>query len=316
MTEHPESEVDEAWIHVTEEMAAELDAYADLCNRVVLAWMEMARGLAVHPAHDSLAARDAREFREAKPDAPANVEHGVGQQAGLYVDAIGQHLLAVEALLRAHRVALALWPLVRAQLELAGRIAWLLDPRVDEPAGEARVARLYLEMISSLQRERFTAGKHDRRAEKVAKRLRDEKVQEARSLFDVVEVNFTSTEIGGWRIDSETLRGLGSAANDFAELAFNGNTKALYDWLSDYAHPSLLAVAKQTIPIEVDGVTRRPWVINWEVLTAQVRLACLIFYKACQFVGGYYAIDQSALERWAEGVEHAWFRSDEAELGE
>ncbi|QXE31676.1 MULTISPECIES: hypothetical protein [Microbacterium] len=313
MSQGPEIENDTAWVDVPDELAAELDTYADLCHHLVLAWMEMARGLAVLPANGSPAATEARQFREAKPDAPANVEHGAGQRAGLYVDAISQQLLAVEALLRARRVAVALWPLVRAELEFAGRAAWLLDPRVQVEAGEVRVARLYLEAISSLRRERYTAGKFDRGHGNRAKVLRDTKIAEARAIFGetAVEIDLSSPDlIETWTVAGQGMASLGGAAASFADLCFEGKTKVLYDSLSDYSHPSLLTVDKQSIPIEIDGVARRPWTVGRGVVAWQVRLACLIFYKACHLVAGYYAIDDSALEQWADGVPPEWFGPD------
>jgi hypothetical protein len=307
---------DAAWIIVSDGLDADMDRLAGYCRALVNAWFETARGLAAGPTVDSPAAADAEQLRKAKPDAPVNIEHGAGQQAGLYVDAIAQHLLAIEALLRARRVGVSLWPLVRAQLEVAGRVAWLTDPRVGQRAGEVRVARLLLEMISSLQRERFTAGKYDKAHAKHAKRLRDEKIAEAGSLFNQVDLSLTSIEeFGSWTINGEGLPSLGGAANLFVGLHFSGQAKALYDLLSDYSHPSLVGIDRQTTIIEIDGVSTRPWTVGFDTVESQIRLACMVLYKAAHMIVGYYGLDESPLERWADEVPTTWFGLDMNEAG-
>ena len=309
-SEPREATDDAAWVIVPDGVGADLDRLAACCHELVIAWFETARGHAVLPGAGSPAAVDAKLFRRAKQTAPTNVEHGPGQQAGLYVDAIGQQLLAMEALLRARRIAVALWPLIRAELELAGRVAWLLDPGIEPPAGEVRVARLYLEVISSLQRDRYTAGRHDRAAEKRAKTVRDEKIAEARQLFDRVEVDLSSPDsFGTWNIGGESILGLGDAVGAFIRLSFGGGSKALYDILSDYSHPSLTAIARQTMQIEVDGVAMRPWRVDIDTADRQVHYACAILYKAAHFLAGYYELDTAPLERWADSVPSAWFSS-------
>lgn len=314
--EPPRTAEDAAWVNVAEAAAADMDRLADHCRSLVTAWFETARGNAVQPGARSPAARDAWQFRHVRPGAPENVEHGPGQQAGLYVDAIGQHILAIEALLRARRVAVALWPLVRAELELAGRIAWLLDPGIEQQAGEVRVARLYLEMISSFQRDRYTAENFDKAAEKRSKTARDQKLAEARGLFERVEVDLSSPEaFGNWNIGGEALPGLGTAVDAFLEVSFKGKSKALYDILSDYSHPSLSAIARQTMPVEVEGVALRPWTVEIEIVERQVHYACAILYKAAHYVASYYELDASPLEQWVNGVPAVWFSQDDNEVG-
>lgn len=298
---------DAAWVHVPGGLGTDLDRFAHCCHDLAVAWFTTARGLGAIGHDDSSAAADARQFRRSKASAPANVEHAVGQQAGLYADAIAQHILALEALLRARRVAVAVWPIVRAELELAGRVAWMLDPQVDDRAGEVRVARLYLEAISSLQRERFTASKLDGQSEKRAKRARDAKIAEAQVVFGEFSPDLSSPEkYESWSLAGESFLGVGRSATLFIERCFDAS-KGLYDVLSDYAHPSLLAIGRQTAPIVVGDVVTRPWTIDSRGLEEQVRLACLILYKACRLITGYYAIDASALERWADSVPGSWF---------
>lgn len=295
------------WVHVPEEVGVRLLSLAEHCRALVAAWFEIGPGLAVPPVETSPAGLDARQFRQFKADGPDNVEFGPGQQACLYVDAIGQQLLAIEALLRARRVVGALWPIVRAQLEVAGRVAWLLDPEVSARSGEVRVARLYLEVISSIQRERFTASKFSPPTAKKAKEQRDKRIAEARAIFGDFDLDLAAPQnMETWTIHDQKLPGLGAGVDLFIDLCLGG-TKGLYDFLSDYSHPSLLTAARQTARVDAEGVSVRPWVIPGDVIEHQVRLACLILYKSCHLVAGYYALDDAALESWADTVPDTWF---------
>lgn len=69
-------------------------------------------------------------------------------------------------------------------------------------------------------------------------------------------------------------------------------------------------MGRQTTKTEINGVTTRPWVVGLDVVEHQARLACLILYKACHLVAGYYDIDASALERWANSVPSTWFNEE------
>lgn len=288
----------------------ELDAMAKACAGLNAAWVEVGAGLAAVPSPASSAGSDAIQFVESKPGGPTNIAFAPGQYAGLYVDGIGQHLLALETLVSAGRVTIAPWPLIRAELELAGRVAWLLEPDLGEQSGERRVARFYMELISSHQRERFTAGKLSRSREKEAKKARDAKLEEARSVFGSLELDFSSIDkIESWVISDESFKGLGEGARLFVQLCFL-KSSGLYDFLSDYSHPSLTAFARQTSEIVSDGVTTRPWVVELDTVEHEVRLACLVFYKACQILAGYFNIEASALDRWAESVPPKWFNDE------
>lgn len=310
---HPGAEV--AWVHVPEWVAGELDRLADACQSLAESWFETAQGMAVAPRLGSPAAIEAVWFRATHEGAPRNVEHGPGQQGALYVDAVGQRL-SIEALLRARRVSLSLWPLVRAELELAGRVAWLLDPRIPLPRADVRIARLYLERISALQRDRNSAGKFDKTAAGRSKVTRDQALAEARELFDPVLVDMSATEARAqWRIGDEQLLGLGAAAELFVEVG-GVEASALYDVLSDYSHPSLASLARQTSQVEVDGTAWRPWSVDVHTVGRQIHYGCAILYGAAHIVAGYYELDTSQPERWGASLPDAWFASGEGRVGE
>lgn len=283
---------------------AELSAALE---RLVAAWFEVGHGLGVVPPPTSPAGADAVQFAVFKPDGPKNVGHAPGQYAGLYVEAIGQHLLALRALLDAKALTVGPWPLVRAELELAGRISWLLEPDLGPTSGERRVARFYLEAISSLQRERFTAGKLDKAQAKQIKRERDAKIAEAKSVFGTFAPDLSGMDkIETWELHGEMIPGLGAGATQFVDTCFAKGV-GLYDFLSDFSHPSLTAIFRQTTKVDADGVTRRPWLTTLDIVEDQARIGCLILYRACQLLVGYHALDESPLERWADTVPTAWF---------
>jgi len=302
--------MDAEGVEVPEELVTRLLQLAEVCRSLVAAWLEVGRELGDVPTSTTQAGTDAAQFAHFKSDGPPNVAFAPGQYAGLYVDAMGQQLQAVEALLRAQRLTLGPWPLVRAELEFAGRVAWLLEPKLGERSGERRVARFYLEVLSSLQRERFTAGKFDRARAKLVKREREAKLAEARSVFGEIDVDFSSMgKLAEWTIHGETLAGLGQGASLFVDVCFT-NASALYDFLSDFSHPSLTALLRQTKKVEVDGVVRRPFVADGNAIEHQARLACVIFYKACHLVAAYYALDGAPLERWAGDAPSSWFNEE------
>ena len=290
------------------DLRVKVEEVAGSCARLVDAWNEMCRGLAEVPTKSSPAGRDAHQFRESQPDGPRNVEYAPGHIAGQYVETIGQLVLAMGALARADRGAVAPWPLIRSGLELAGRVAWLLEDDLGDTAGERRVARFYLELISSRQRDRYTSNKTgDRLQEKRAKSARDAKVVEARSVFVQVDVDFsTMQKIETWVIGGEKFKSVGSASALFLERCFTRGS-GLYDFLSDYSHPSLTAIERQTTRVDADGVSRIPWTVGTDVIEEQARLLCSEFNEAAHLVAWYYALDATPLERWASSVPSSWF---------
>ena len=92
---------------------------------------------------------------------------------------------------------------------------------------------------------------------------------------------------------------LGQANDLFVKLNFTSG-KALYDLLSDQSHPSVMALARQSVAEETEGMTFRLYPPNGEVLDVQARLGCLILYKAAHMIAGYYGLNADPLERWAD----------------
>ena len=292
-----------------EATAAALDHLANTCAAIIHAWRRFGAAHAAVPTETSRIAADVRQFEKFNGTIPKNVGYAPGQFAGLYVDAIAQHVEAFEALIRTRRLTVAPWPIVRAALEVAGRVAWLLEPDLGERSGERRVARFYLESISSLQRDRYTVGKYDRARAKRVKRNRDAQIAEATAVYGDLNLDLSKIEnIESWTIHDEPYLGLGAAVQRFTDLCFT-EASGLYDHLSDYSHPSLLATTRQTTSGEGDGVTSRTWTVDVTTIEHQTRLTCLILYKAAHLIADYYDTDAALLERWADFATPAWFNT-------
>lgn len=285
---------------------------AELCESLVVSWRQIGQQAGAGAPPDAPVSLEADEVRRSRPDRPKNMEYAAGQMSGELVGAISLLLQAVATQLRARPlVSLTIWPLVRAELEYAGRVAWLLEPLQDSDAGSRRVARALLEQLSSLQREKYTASKHSKPLEKQRKGERDALLGWIKSLFpdDVYTPLQSPEQIAEWKIGGQTMLSLGKANDLFVSLNFTSG-KAMYDTLSDYSHPSVMALARQSVAEESDGMTYRSYHPDYEVLDFQVRLGCLILYKAAHTIAGYHGLDADPLERWADTVPPHWFNEN------
>ncbi len=288
---------------------------AELCESLVVSWKQIGQQAGAGAPAEAPVSLDADDARRSLslPDRPKNIEYAAAQISGELVGATSLLLQAVATQLRARPlVSLTIWPLVRAELEYAGRVAWLLEPLQGSDAGSRRVARALLEQLSSLQREKYTASKHSKPLEKKRKREREALLDSIKSLFSDVHTPLESPDqIAEWKIGGQTMLSLGKANDLFVSLNFTSG-KAIYDTLSDHSHPSVMALARQSVAEESEGVTFRSYPPNDEVLDFQARLGCLILYKAAHTIAGYHGLDADPLERWAKTVPQHWFNSPDS----
>lgn len=286
---------------------------AELSDALVAAWGEVGRQGGTGARSGSQATMDATAARRELPTGAANIEHAAAQMSGLMVDATALLLRSVATQLRAEPlVPLAVWPLVRAELEYAGRVAWLLEPLQGNSSGSRRVARAMLEHASALQREKYTASKHSNSLVKVRKRERDALLRRVEALFSDVHTPLDIAQIGEWRIGNEPLLGLGAASQLFLSLNFTKGS-GIYDVLSDLSHPSVVSLARQATIEDIDGVTTQSYLVDPDVLDFQVRLGCVILYKAAHTIASYCGLDATALERWADEAPAHWLSESTVE---
>jgi hypothetical protein len=289
--------------------AAEL---ADVCEALIAAWYLDAGQSGQGSTPGSASALDGLSIRKAFPRGmPANLEYAHGHMAGQMVDAIALQLQSVVTLLRADpMIPLGVWPLVRSELEYAGRVAWLLEPFPGEDAGTRRVARGMLEHLAALQRQRFTASKWDKGRAKQFKGKRDELLARIGGLFDVVDTPMGNPQqIDEWRIGGETMLPLGKSVSLFLELNLT-RAAALYDVFSDNSHPSVISLAFQSSASDVGGVTWTTYPAIPRVINFQVRLGCSTVYKAALMIINYFGFPSAALDQWAAAAPARWFGSD------
>ena len=93
-----------------------------------------------------------------------------------------------------------------------------------------------------------------------------------------------------------------------------GNVRGLYDVLSDCSHPSLVRLATQSSMVEMGGgVSELRYVVPPDLLEWQARAACMILYQSAHLVAGYFGLDDSPLESWADRVPSRWFAAEEGQ---
>lgn len=305
----------EPWVAGTPAAEALLDDLADQCDSLVLAWHKLGRRMGQFPPATAPAVLDEAFVVAAVPHAPKGLGAAPGHSAGKYVSAIGQHLKAIGVLLRAHEVTVSIWPLVRAEFEAAGRVGWLLDPGAEGAPvnGMQRVARFYIESLSSIHRARYTAKRTGNKDEaRFLKELRSARLAEIESLFTDVSVPMDDPKlIEEWRIGPETNVGLGAAADHFGRGRFGG-VRGLYDIQSDFSHPSLYHLSRVTRYVDIGDMVELQYQIEGVAIEWQVQVACLVLYAAAHHVAGYYGIEGEELEDWADACANRfpeWFNA-------
>lgn len=301
------------WVELSSDMEELLDDLAAQCRDLVGAWFAVGRSPADLPSTDTPQSGDVLFLASAAGDAPAGLARAPGHYAAQYVDAISQHLQAVVALLDARQVTLALWPIVRAQLELAGRVGWLLDPGVEDVPlnGLQRVARFLIEGLGSLYRAKYTASRIGQsRLEKQLKSHREHMRADLESLFPGAALPMESPDdIKLWVVGGEISAPLTKAVDAFARRHL-GDARGLYDVVSDYSHPSPYHLGLQTTYAEMAGRLELQYVVPPQTIEWQVQLACLVLYRAAHLVVGYLGSGEQPLEEWAEKCAErfpAWF---------
>lgn len=303
---------DGPWVAVSPATEELLDDLSAQCKALVGAWSTLGRRLGVHADPNAPVSCDAL-FLAAAVDAPAGLARAPGHYSGQYVDAIGQQLQAIAALLDARQVTVALWPLVRAELELAGRVGWLLDPGMDDVPLNAmqRVARFLIEGVGSLYRAKYTAGRTgSSRLEKHLKRQRDQMQADLELLFPDADLPMkTPEDIKRWVVGDQRSAPLTKAAEAFARC-WLGDARGLYDAVSDYSHPSPYHLGTQTTYADLADRLEFRYMVTPERLEWQVKLGCLVLYRAAHLVVWYFGADDQVLEEWAEGCAEqfpSWF---------
>jgi hypothetical protein len=286
-----------------------VDLLAIQCESIVAAWGQVASQGAVGAADGSPAAADRTFASKFIPTDDAEIEHLVMAWPGLaarYVDTMALYISGISALLGKHQVAITLWPLIRAEVETAGRVWWFLDPGTEEKpvVGMSRLARFMMEWVLSACFEKRTASirglavqEREWRAERERRKALTRHIfRRAVSSLDWGEPG----DEGNWSIGSERYAGLGAAVRRFAD---DVGARGLYDVLSAYSHPSIDPMLRQTdMRPRPEGFHQLVYPLRWDVIEWQCKVACLALYRTAHLVVAYNGFDGACLEAWADAA--------------
>jgi hypothetical protein len=154
----------------------------------------------------------------------------------LFLHVMEQYLAGITVLLRSHEVVFPLAPLVRSTLEIGGRVAWMLDPRV---YGRDRSARIFLVRLENLTRAKTTAISL---GELQTASKRGQALHKLRKIT-LVE-HYYPSEIkclnsGELVLRKQRLVGLSAGMRYLDEVHWkNPSSGGMYDYLSDASHPT------------------------------------------------------------------------------
>lgn len=294
-----------------------LGQHADACHSLWEAWLEIASQLARPAPVTAPASGYARAFAAKHGAARPSVAFAAGQYAGRYVSGMGAHVLGLAALVSAREFRLSYWAAVRAELELGGRVCWLIAPEKDGtlPEPDVQVARVLMEALADARR-------HAKRAKTTklvagSRRIFNDAVAEVEADLTAVFPGWAlkgmpeeqQEEADKWHIGGERYVGLSAGVKKFADFAFEG-VPGLYDLLSAMAHPSVISLGILA-PVRIeDGVAVAEYSLKLEELESIVQLACVAFYRAAMLVVMYYELDDSPLMAWS-ATRLGWFSSAE-----
>jgi hypothetical protein len=186
----------------------------------------------------------------------------INEMTYTYVLESSHELTALAILLRAHHVAGAVEPIVRAVVERAGRVIWVLDGGSQEERDFSSAGRDFLDVRRRTIRacvELLVCLQHTRRAAKDLEpkklgKLLEEQLRTDRSLVgewftidqppeNQLDPNLgLDPEIAHWTIGGEKYPGYGQLAHlALNEKITRGRARGLYSALSGWSHPNFLA---------------------------------------------------------------------------
>jgi hypothetical protein len=227
--------------HVIDDAArAKLTALSALCIETLEASRQFGNRTRWYPEPDSpLENERTRMKRKRGPkedwdDVPAR---GAAWVAAVMLPAAGQYLAGMSALLEKFEVIFPLAPVARSVFELAGRITWLLDPRIE---ARDRAARYLLIRIDDAIRSKTVAHalgelKQESAAGALLHTLRK---QELPRRFFPSEIERTPG--GDLIIRRQQLPGLHKSVRILDEVhGESWNAGGLYVFLSAASHPTM-----------------------------------------------------------------------------
>lgn len=166
----------------------------------------------------------------------------------LYLLSAAQHLEGIRALLEARQVVVPVAPLVRSVFEVAGRVAWMLEPlphRIRRLASwnvRVRAARLAVVRVEDLTRAKTVSLS-------MKSSLAPARGKDLHTLTKkLIPAQFYKSEIvrdnrGRLLIAGQGVPGLAEAGNVYTRLhGEDWSAGGVYDWLSNATHPTATAL--------------------------------------------------------------------------
>jgi hypothetical protein len=247
---------------VDEQVAADLDAAADLCDLAYARYLTFAADLPPDGAAKDSPFKQSCRLANRQYGPSGNWDESWVQTATfhseVYLLAASQHLTGIAALLRAREVAFPIAPLARSISELSARIVWLLDHR--SLGIRQRCARAVLDYVDSTLREKQAAvAFQHRQASMIGQKYHYVRKVLPAQLFDPSEIVISPS--GTLILSKQRLLGPSQMVEESGRIVDSPEAKSTYDFLSAHVHPTIFAIAEM-LHTEIDG----------EVLRHEVRI--------------------------------------------
>jgi hypothetical protein len=278
------------------------------------------------------AGRDAAQtaFGQWKPAAGSHAEFemseaetvGWGDQMALvqvvlldWTEAASGHLGALAAVVDAGEVTHSVPHLVRAVVEHAHKITWLLEPIHEDGSPvtlHERAARAHLEELYSRKHRRDTVKKlygRDSEAFRECDHLFRSFGGSLPALFSNMRgetSGLEELEAPAWLLAGQKWRGPTALAERYGRSVTGDRTlDGTYDALCAYSHPTLYAHREFLEHIQSDDGTVRRRSISTDFLARVVGGGATAFWRSSLDVASYFGWDLRPLEQWGQAL-NAW----------
>lgn len=295
-------------LHVPTGLATDMDEWARLLRQGIGHSMAVTRSMGGQPVDESQFACEIADLASSHSQWPDGVLQAVALAAGKYLAAIGRHGFAIADLLESREVVISILPLVRAQLEMAGRVGWFLEPADLEGnriLPEARAARHHMDYLASLCFRRYSSSKRreSKTDQKNIKAWRDGVRDQLNTRFPESDTSWSQPgDEVDWLVGGELYASLGTGIDTFRRVALE-SARGIYDALSDYAHPSLVTIDDLTTVAKTETLREFPWVVHRESIRLQVLASSSLIYRTAVMLASYLGQRLDDLEEWMDEVE-------------
>jgi hypothetical protein len=239
-------------LSVSEATQATLVALANLCEVVIAEYRAFgARTRWTRSPASPLELDRAAMCRKLGPGGAWDGEPAreAGEIALLLLPPAQQHLAGIAGLLREFEVIFPVAPVARALLEHLGRIAWVLDPRINPRERAARATLVRVDDLTVAKKLAKSLGQ-TQRLSRLGQRLHQLRKVEIPARF--YESEIASTDSGKLIVVSQTMPGLRESVEGLDDLYDTSwNAGGLYDFLSSATHPN--------VPFVLQMVDRASW---------------------------------------------------------